>query len=109
MRNLEDVVKTQRINKIASAILGSSLVISALVWGFANFSNGDEYILQGASRSALVSAIQAENGVVIHEFKIIQAVSAKLSQAQVSGISSKNAMIRFFNEDQRGTLSSREV
>ncbi|MFT5900148.1 MAG: serine protease AprX, partial [Glaciecola sp.] len=106
MSNIENIKKTNMINKITTAILGSSLALSAFAWGLTSYSSGEEYILQGASRPALISAIQAENGVIIHEFKIIQAVSAKLTDAQVIGISSRNAMIRFFNEDQEGELAS---
>jgi serine protease AprX len=106
MGNLENIMKSQRVNKITSAILSSALAFTAAAWGISNYSSGEEYILQGASRPALVSAIQAENGVIIHEFKLIQAVSAKLTDKQVQGISSRNAMIRFFNEDNQVSLSA---
>jgi serine protease AprX len=99
MKNLKIIKKQRRINKIKTAILGSALAFTAAAWGVSNFSSGEDYILQGASRSALVSAVQAENGVIIHEFKNIQAVSAKLTAEQIQGIASRNAMIRFFNED----------
>jgi serine protease AprX len=106
MGNLEKITKSQKVNKITAAILGSVLTFTAAAWGVNIYSSGDEYILQGASRPALVSAIQAENGVIIHEFKLIQAVSAKLTDKQVQGIASRNAMIRFFNEDNQVSLSA---
>ena len=106
MSNLEKIRKTRRINKISAALLVSTLAFTAAAWGVSSFSSGEEYILQGASRSALVSAVQAENGVIIHEFKNIQAVSAKLTADQVQGVSSRNAMIRFINEDQQLSLST---
>ena len=106
MGNLEKITKLQKVNKITATILGSILTFTAAAWGVTTYSSGDEYILQGASRPALVSAIQAENGVIIHEFKLIQAVSAKLTDKQVQGIASRNAMIRFFNEDNQVSLSA---
>ncbi len=106
MGNFEKMTKSRRVNKITSAILGSALAFTAAAWGVTTYSSGAEYILQGASRPALVSAIQAENGVIIHEFKLIQAVSAKLTDKQVQGIASRNAMIRFFNEDNQVSLSA---
>ena len=106
MGNLEKMTKSRRVNKITSAILGSALAFTAAAWGVTTYSSGEEYILQGASRPALVSAIEAANGVIIHEFKLIQAVSAKLTDKQVQGIASRNAMIRFFNEDNQVSLSA---
>jgi serine protease AprX len=106
MGNLENMMKSPRVNKITSAILIGALAFTAAAWGISNYSSGEEYILQGASRPALVSAIQAENGVIIHEFKLIQAVSAKLTDKQVQGIASRNAMIRFFNEANQVSLSA---
>jgi serine protease AprX len=106
MSNLNNVRKTRRVNKITSAILGSTLAFTAVAWGVSNYSSGEEYILQGASRPALISAVQAENGVIIHEFKVIQAVSAKLTEEQVQGIAARNAMIRFFNEEHQLGLSA---
>jgi serine protease AprX len=106
MGNHEKITKLQKVNKITATILGSILTFTAAAWGVTTYSSGDEYILQGASRPALVSAIQAENGVIIHEFKLIQAVSAKLTDKQVRGIASRNAMIRFFNEDNPVSLSA---
>jgi serine protease AprX len=106
MGNLEKITKLPKVNKITATILGSILTFTAAAWGVTTYSSGDEYILQGASRPALVSAIQAENGVIIHEFKLIQAVSAKLTDKQVQGIASRNAMIRFFNEDNQVSLSA---
>jgi serine protease AprX len=106
MGKLENITRSRKVNKITSAILGSTMAFTAAAWGLSNFSNGEEYILQGASRPALVSAIQAENGVIIHQFKLIQAVSAKLTDEQVLGIASRNAMIRFFNEDNQLSLSA---
>jgi len=106
MGKLENITKSRKVNKLTSAILGSTMAFTAAAWGISNFSSGEEYILQGASRPALVSAIQAENGVIIHQFKLIQAVSAKLTDEQVQGIASRNAMIRFFNEDNQLSLSA---
>jgi len=106
MGKLENITKPRKVNKITSAILGSTMAFTAAAWGLSNFSSGEEYILQGASRPALVSAIQAENGVIIHQFKLIQAVSAKLTDEQVQGIASRNAMIRFFNENNQLSLSA---
>ncbi len=106
MGKLENNTKSRKVNKITSAILVSTMAFTAAALGLSNFSSGEEYILQGASRPALVSAIQAENGVIIHEFKLIQAVSAKLTNEQVQGIASRNAMIRFFNEDNQLSLSA---
>ena len=106
MGKLEKSTKSRKVNKITSTILGCTMAFTAAAWGLSNFSSGEEYILQGASRPALVSAIQAENGVIIHQFKLIQAVSAKLTDEQVQGIASRNAMIRFFNEDNQLSLSA---
>ncbi len=106
MSKNNNIKKLRRGNQITSVFFGFTMAFTAAAWGLSIFSSGDEYILQGASRPALISAIQAENGVIIHEFKLIQAVSAKLTDEQVQGISSRNAMIRFFNENNKLILSA---
>ena len=98
MSKLLKKFKLKNTKKATSAVFAAALAVTAFVSNAVDFSNSDKYILQGASNSALISAIQAEQGEVIHEFKLIQAVSARLTPEQVESISSKNGMIRFANE-----------
>ena len=58
------------------------------------------YILQGASQQTITSLVQQVGGEIIHDFSVISAVSASLTQSQVDELKNTNSMLRFDKKDQ---------
>ncbi|WJG07935.1 S8 family peptidase [Aliiglaciecola sp. LCG003] len=56
------------------------------------------FIVQGASQSTMQREVTAVGGVVLHKYKVIEAISASLTQQQISMVKSVNPMLRFFSD-----------
>ncbi len=56
------------------------------------------YILQGASKATMVELVKQVGGEVIHDYSVIDAVSASLTHEQVSRLTDINPMLRMMSK-----------
>jgi serine protease AprX len=82
-------------------LISASVVAVSLYMG-SSFSLNTEkelktnYILQGATKSTIKNSINSVGGIIVHEYSIIDAVSAKLTSKQLESLKKRNPMIRLF-------------
>ncbi|GAA0291536.1 hypothetical protein GCM10009128_07450 [Psychrosphaera haliotis] len=64
--------------------------------GMKSFQPHQAYIIQGASKGSMISLVNDIGGEVVHDFAVIPAISAMLTEDQVSVIKKSNPLIRLF-------------
>ena len=76
-----------------------SLVASVIaLTGMKSYQPTNAYILQGASKGSMITLVNKIGGKVVHDFAVIPAISALLTDEQVSAIKKTNPLIRMFSD-----------
>ncbi|MBU2991146.1 hypothetical protein KO525_17345, partial [Psychrosphaera sp. B3R10] len=87
--------------KTITVVTASLFTLAATANALQNNKSQHEaaYLVQGASNATMTSLVQNVGGEVIHNFSVIQAISAELNEDQVKQISEMNPLVRFTNKD----------
>ncbi|GAB2996107.1 S8 family peptidase [Psychrosphaera aestuarii] len=82
---------------LSFAVVGLVAVLLTLT-GMKSYQSHQAYILQGASKGSMISLVNEIGGEVVHDFAVIPAISAMLTDDQVSAIKKNNPLIRLFSD-----------
>lgn len=87
-------------NKKWSLVFAVVSLVAAIIalTGMKSYQPTNAYILQGASKPSMISLVNNIGGKVVHDFAVIPAISALLTDDQVSTIKKTNPLIRLFSD-----------
>ena len=95
------------LTKTKKAVLLSSAGFFTLVATASAFdinANQDEaYLIQGANKATMTSLVEKVGGDVLHDFSVIQAISAELNATQVEELNKLNPLLRLEKEQDQQT------
>ena len=95
------------LTKTKKAVLLSSASFFTLVATASAFDiNNDQdeaYLIQGANKATMTSLVEKVGGDVLHDFSVIQAISAELSEKQVAELNKLNPLLRVDKEQTQQT------
>ncbi|MBU2916414.1 hypothetical protein KO505_00395 [Psychrosphaera sp. F3M07] len=89
-------------NKAKKAILLSTASVFTLLAAsnvYQSNSNEIAYMLQGASKATMVELVQQVGGEIIHDFSVINAISASLTEEQTTQLNTINPLVRLSSND----------
>lgn len=89
-------------NKAKKAILLSTASVFTLLAAsnvYQSNSNEAAYMLQGASKATMVELVQQVGGEIIHDFSVINAISASLTEEQTAQLNTINPLVRLSSND----------
>ncbi|MDU0114601.1 hypothetical protein RT723_16720 [Psychrosphaera aquimarina] len=89
-------------NKAKKAILLSTASVFTLLAAsnvYQSNSNEAAYMLQGASKATMVELVQQVGGEIIHDFSVINAISASLTEEQTTQLNTINPLVRLSSND----------
>lgn len=95
-------------NKKWSLVFAVVSLVAAVIalTGMKSYQPTNAYILQGASKPSMITLVNNIGGKVVHNFAVIPAISALLTDDQVSKIKKTNPLIRLFS-DAKVTLKAK--
>jgi hypothetical protein len=100
---MEIIVMFNKVyNKAKKAILLSTASVFTLLAAsnvYQSNSNEAAYMLQGASKATMVELVQQVGGEIIHDFSVINAISASLTEEQTTQLNTINPLVRLSSND----------
>lgn len=94
------------INKTKKALFVSTLSVFSLMAAANMVEQESAYIMQGASKTTMIELVEQVGGEVKHDFNVISAISANLTETELKALSERNPMIRFSTKDTEQTAGN---
>ena len=96
---MKKLLKTTRKTVLLSTASLFTLAATASVYQSTDSTSEAAYLIQGANKATMTSIVNKVGGDILHDFSVIPAISAELSQEQVEQINKMNPLLRITSKE----------